>query len=263
MKYGYMRYVVSGFGVLFVAFAVFFAVPEDCRADLEGIVGAWLLDDISGGIAKDASGNGHDGEVIDAAETDGKFGNALEFGPANTSVIIPHSDDLTLEVFTVMGWVRTEGHSAWQTIMTKTGEDEGAQPRNYGIFVVPNDGGIHFSLNITKLNSAAGLVDNGEWHLVVMTRDEDGILIGYIDGEEVVNGASQPPGVNEEDLSIGAGGGGTRYWLIGAVDEVAIFDNALSADEIGQLMDEGLGFALAVSSSGKLAATWGGIKVEY
>lgn len=237
---------------------------EDCNAAPEGLVSAWLLDEGDGDIARDASGNGHDGEVRNANWVEGKFGNALEFGPADSAVVIPHSDDFTLEFFTVTGWVKCEDQGAWQTIMTKTGEDEAAQPRNYGIFVVPNDGGIHFSLQggNTKIDSQEKVTD-GEWHLVVMTRDEDGTLRGYIDGVNVVEGGSDVPGVNDEDVSIGAGGGGVRYWLIGSVDEVAIFDRALSEAEINGLMEGGLALVLAVNSSEKLTATWGKIRVGY
>ena len=100
-------------------------------------------------------------------------------------MVILHSDDFTLEVFTIAGWVKCKNHGAWQTIITKTGENEGAQPRTYGTFVVPNNGGIHFSLQggNTKINSA-GQVTDGNWHYVVMTRDKKGKMRGYIDSKE-------------------------------------------------------------------------------
>ncbi len=44
-----------------------------------------------------------------------------------------------------------------------------------------------------------------------MTRDDAGMLRGYIDGAKVVEGASTKPGVNDADVSIGADGGGVRY----------------------------------------------------
>ncbi len=261
MNSKYSSYFVFGFGCLFFACLFLLVSSEDCSAELEGLVGAWLLDE-DGDVAKDASGNGHDGAIINAKSVAGKFGKALEFGPADSDVVIPHSDDFTLEFFTITGWVKTEGHAVWQTIVTKTGADEAAQPRNYGMFIIPNDGGIHFSLQTTKINSVE-TVDDGNWHFVVMTRDENEFLRGYIDGVQVVEGVSVAPGENNEGVSIGAGGGGVRYWLIGSVDEVAIFDRALSEAEINELMNKGLQAVLAVSASGKLAATWGDIKVIY
>ena len=98
-----------------------------------------------------------------------------------------------------------------------------------------------------------------KWHYVVITRDKKK-LRGYIDGKKVVEGDSQKPGENDEDVSVGAGGGGVRYQLIGAVDEPAIFDRALSEAEINELMDNGMQAVLAVNTSNKLAITWGNIK---
>lgn len=247
--------------VLMITTFVIASAIQRSHAELEGLVGAWLLDEGKGNVAKDASGNGHDGEIRKTKWVDGKFGKALELGPNDSAVVIPHSDDLTLEFFTITGWVKCEINGAWQTIVTKTGQDEGAQPRNYGTFVVPNNGGIHFSLQggNTKINSVE-TVTGGKWHFVVMTRDKKGMLRGYIDGKQVVEGDSQKPGENDEAVTIGAGGGGTRYWMIGAVDEVAIFDRALSEGEILTLMNDGLEKASAVDASGKLAITWGAIK---
>lgn len=259
MKKVYKFTIISVFWCLILYLSIF-NPPHICNAASEGLVAAWLLDEGSGDVVKDSSGNGHDGEIRGAKWVAGQFGKALEFD-GKSAVVIPHDNKLTLEFFTVTGWIKCENQGAWQTIMTKTGEDETAQPRNYGTFVVPNDGGIHFSLQggNTKINSVEKVTD-GKWHFVVMTRDDEGMLRGYIDGAKVVEGASAAPGVNEEDVSIGACGGGTRYWLFGSVDEVAIFDRALSGDEINNLMKSGLQKFASVDTTGKLSITWGFLK---
>ena len=259
MNLKHRNYLIFSFGCLIFTCIFFFVSSGKSQAGPEGLVGAWLFDEGKGNVAKDASGNGHDGEIRKAKWVDGKFGKALEFN-GDGAVVIPHSDDFTLEFFTITGWVKCKNHGAWQTIITKTGENEGAQPRNYGTFVIPNNGGIHFSLQggNTKINSAEQVTDE-KWHYVVITRDKKK-LRGYIDGKKVVEGDSQKPGENDEDVSIGAGGGGVRYWLIGAVDEPAIFDRALSEAEINELMDNGMQAVLAVNTSNKLATTWGNIK---
>jgi hypothetical protein len=258
------KHFIFSFGYLFLCCIFFFDILAASHAKLEGLVGAWLFDEGKGDVTKDASGNGHDGEVRNAKWVEGKFGEALEFN-GDGAVVIPHSDDFTLEIFTITGWVKCELHAEWQTIITKTGEDEGAQPRNYGTFVRPNHGGIHFSLQggNTKINTENEKVTDGKWHYVVMTRDQKGMLRGYIDGEQVVEGDSQEPGVNDEDVSIGSGGGGTRYWLIGTVDEPAVFDRALSEAEINGLMNNGLQKSLSIDVSGKLATSWSNIKLGY
>lgn len=49
------------------------------------------------------------------------------------------------------------------------------------------------------------------------------------------------------------------YTWDGMINEVAIFNKALTQDEIKDIMEKGLK-PTAVSPSGKLAATWGRIK---
>lgn len=48
----------------------------------------------------------------------------------------------------------------------------------------------------------------------------------------------------------------------GIIDEVAIFNVALTEDDIKYIMTEGLGVILAVSQSGKLTTTWADIKQQ-
>ena len=47
--------------------------------------------------------------------------------------------------------------------------------------------------------------------------------------------------------------------MVGLVDEVAIYNRALSVDEINQDMENGVFFA--VSPNDKLATTWGKLKM--
>ena len=46
----------------------------------------------------------------------------------------------------------------------------------------------------------------------------------------------------------------------GIIDEVVIFNVALTADDLQSIMTQGLAAATAVELRGKLAITWGAIK---
>ena len=67
---------------------------------------------------------------------------------------------------------------------------------------------------------------------------------------------------SDKSLSFGVRGDTKDvHWMMGTLDEAAIFDEALSEEEIQNIMDSGLQAAvLAVSSSGRLATTWGSMK---
>ena len=83
-------------------------------------------------------------------------------------------------------------------------------------------------------------------------------------------------GVNPRDLAtvLNNGGIGTigtimngdeaeEAYIFGQIDEISIYDRALSADEVQQNNDAATqaSGATAVDSAGKLALTWGAIKL--
>ena len=259
MNTKHKNHLIFSFGCLIFTSIFFFAFSGKSHAGPEGLVGAWLFDEGKGNVAEDVSENGHDGKINGAEWVDGKFGKALKFD-GDGAVVIPHSEDLTSETYTIAAWVKCKNQGTWQTVISKTHETEGPSTRNYSIFVWPNTGVIHTHAGPGGAVNSTEKITDGNWHYVVSTRDKEGKRRGYIDGKKVVEGDSQKPGENDEDVSVGAGGGGVRYWLIGAVDEPAIFDRALSEAEINELMDNGMQAVLAVNTSNKLATTWGNIK---
>lgn len=83
----------------------------------------------------------------------------------------------------------------------------------------------------------------------------------YVDGEVTYSeesGNPVAPAQNTSAVTIGTWGG--EAWT-GSVDEVRLWDRALSADEIKASMDQdATSFLTPVEPQGKLATTWGNIK---
>ena len=52
------------------------------------------------------------------------------------------------------------------------------------------------------------------------------------------------------------------YGFVRLVDEVVVFDRAISEDEVNELKDSGLVVAMAVDARGKLALQWAGLKSD-
>ena len=58
---------------------------------------------------------------------------------------------------------------------------------------------------------------------------------------------------------------GDQGFAEGIIDDVAIFNVALSEDDVKDIMDQGVGMAagiLSVSPKGRLASVWGDIKTK-
>lgn len=106
-----------------------------------------------------------------------------------------------------------------------------------------------------------GVISANEWtQIAIVNTGEE--FINYVNGEEVNreafgegNGATTYVGLGWDGVQ-----GGESY--DGAVDDVAVFDEALSADDIARFADGTVGEALSVDPQGKTAVSWGLLKLE-
>ena len=106
------------------------------------------------------------------------------------------------------------------------------------------------------------VVADSEWHHVAGVCDNTKAQVyvdGALKGESAIGGQ---PDTHSSPLTIG---GSVINSYQGLIDEVGLFNVALTEDDIKIIMTEGLEKATgiaAVSSAGKLAATWAGIKAQ-
>ena len=84
----------------------------------------------------------------------------------------------------------------------------------------------------------------------------------YVDGEldfvQVLSGVVQ---IDPTTLAIGAGYWNNGEYFAGVIDEVRIYNRALSEDEVKQNY-EVRSNTIAVGSTGKFCGTWGKIKLD-
>jgi len=256
--------------VCLIVASLIVTVPGFAKIGSEDIVGIWLLDDGSGKVAKDSSDNGNDGEIFGAVWTDGKFGKALEFDGVDNHVdmldvnkIPTGSDPRTITV-----WFYTEvsGGTYKNNISSIVQQAEDANgagkffciaSRFYGTETIGLWG------NSRNVLGEDGEVELETWNFAAVTYDGSTTKV-YINGEERMSGtpALDTSGAHKNNFYIARQNeSGWNGVFNGIVDEIGFFNRALTADEIKDIMNRGLGPAAlglaAVSSSGKLAAKWG------
>ena len=261
-----MYRIITSFAISLIVFAgMATSVPRALSADLlEDAVGIWLLDEKDGTTVHDSSENENHGEMQGGKGkwVKGQFGNALELNGTGEFVEVPDSDSLDLEEqVTMICWFNWAGSGdGWQTFFSKG--PMGGLDENYALFI--NTGGrhTHFCTNAggrNCLNSPVNAFEPNEWHHTAATYDGER-KITYLDGKEVQNDPLSGKLVTNDDyLGIGFRQGSSHYWK-GMLDDMAVFSRALSADEVKDIMDNGLESLMAVQPNDKLATMWGKIK---
>jgi hypothetical protein len=262
---------ITAFGLGCAAAGMLLAGMASAAPDANTVAGIWLFD----GDADDASVNGNHADFQNGAKTaaGGRFGEALSLDGENDFVLVPSSASLesTAEEWTGMAWINlvqreadaaaqccSDDHliyaftAAWHNLFLVFGPGRGA-----------NQGKVEAgSLELApQWMSGPTVVEDDSWHHLAYTYDGSTKTIwvdGVVDVDQAAGGTTN---LIAMDMSIG--GTATERWAHGLIDEVALFNVALSAADIGAIKDDGLGktFGLTpVDPQGKAAMTWGVLK---
>jgi hypothetical protein len=216
------------------------------------------FDEGAGSVAKDSSSFGNDCTLNgNPVWIDGKFGKALEFDGATWGEVA-HSDSLNLtDAMTIEAWVNLdEGGEAIQSAVEKGSAWIDGE---YNLAALYNDGSILQMKDLPEEcndDNIGSSIQDQQWHFLVGTWD-GGVLKSYIDGSlDAEMSCAGTILTNDEPLFIGARGGKERF-LLGVLDEIKIYNYALSEAEIVKDMENPI---TAVEPNGKLATTWSIIK---
>ena len=188
--------------------------------------------------------NGNDGKLTgDATYAPGMVGQAFSLDGAGDFVIVPDSSSLNpIEAITVDAWVFVTGTQGERDIVSKDGEGFDRQ------HLVTASSSNRFRAYIGVAGTAAfqnfsgaTLVQLNTWYHVAMTYDGATLKLyvnGVLDGSKPVSG---PIITTTQPVRIGGGSPpGTNPWYFpGLIDEVEIFNRALSGAEIQSIYDAG------------------------
>jgi hypothetical protein len=204
-----------------------------------GIVLALGFNEASGATtANDASGLGHHGTVGEAQFVAGRFGNALSFDGLNDWVTVADSAALDLSsAMTLEAWVKPSAAGGWRTVLLKEGTG------NMAYEMYSNNPDIsrpaaYFTTAGGTLRAATGtaVLPTNAWTHLAATYDGTNMRF-YVNGVLVRDVLRSGSILNTAGpLHIG----GNQVWggefFAGLIDEVRIYNRALSAAEIGSDM---------------------------
>jgi len=201
-------------------FTIAFTIAGASAAAPAGAVAAYGLDEGSGTLVSDGSGQGNNGRVIGATWTQGRYGGGLRFDGIDSRVSGPV---VTLgPAFTMMAWVNNTSNAPYETVITVGS--------NRDLFL--SSGVMTLFANGQELAFAPAVPNNGWQHLAV-TYDGTS-LRAYVNG--LLWGV--PVAIRLDPISdalqLGSWNSGTSntdFWQ-GSLDEVRVYNRSLTASEI-------------------------------
>lgn len=260
-----MKKIFAMIAIAFLFFPMLSAHASLTWQPGSGCVGYWNFDESSGTVAHDSSGNGNYGTLQNTPIwVDGRYGEALSFDGSSTYVQIPDSSslDVTANV-TVEAWVYprayvdSAGHNS--AIVSRTDTMGG---HIYVLSIYPNNHKVSYSVNPSpdEAASTANLTLNA-WTFLAMTYNSSYVSL-YINGT-FDSGYAQSGAIETTTnwLAIGCaptgpyGGAGTYAYFNGTIDDVILYNKALTQKEIANDMNHGLQSILLAPSTGFASTT--------
>jgi hypothetical protein len=225
---------------MITAMAAMFAMASTSASAAILPIGIWHFNASSGTEVADASGHHHTGTLEGgAAWSAGRFQGAVSLNGQSAAVKIPASSTLEPSNITVSTWLDATNPGSFRYVLAKGAN--GCIAASYALYTGPN-GGLEFYVAGSQgasygVSPEAGTgIWNGQWHNVVGTYDGSTVRL-YLDGQQVGSGTAYGtpigyPAVSSNDLLIGNFPGCAELGFRGRVDEVKLFDRAMSTTEI-------------------------------
>jgi alpha-L-arabinofuranosidase len=198
----------------------------------------WAFDEGSGTAAHDSSGNGHTGTLVGAGWADGVVGpHSLAVTPLS-SMDAPAGVVDTTRGFSVSAWVRLDSLAGYQTFVSV----DGTNLSGFFLQLRADSGTFAFTVPTSDSTASGGAVAYAPWtpsthvwyHLVGVDDQAEGQLRLYVNG--LLQAVTPIAGTWRADGHTAVGRGffnrGQVDWVDGQIDDVQLFQQALTSDQV-------------------------------
>jgi PKD repeat protein len=259
---------ISASGSATQAFTIEVSTALICPVD---ILSYWKLDESSGSTFADFVGGNHASCTGGSCPgfTEGRVNGALVFDGVDDGLDVAHDPTLNWgngDSFSIEAWVKTSQNCSGNKVFV--GKHSGAANWWLGCGGSSNNAMLYLrdSTGISVQLQGTSTINDGKWHHLVAIRDSSvNKNLLYVDGnlEGMVDGAYAGTFSNNQKLTIGYFN--NQYRVAGVIDEVALYNKALTADAIEQHYENGLsgagycseGTAPTITSTPVITATVG------
>ncbi len=213
---------------------------EPVLPDEASLVAYYPLD----GDASDAAGN-HDGTISGTPDfMEGYQGQAIDLASNATVpqyVSVPYSEDFALNSFTVAAWINVNDLDALRAILgTRFNSDNTFDLKVEATRVHGDigDGSVWLNTSVDIDAAHGGVVSIGDWHHIAYAIDDAADTADlYLDGVLATTVTfSGTPLLMKADQELRIGNASGTEYMNGRIDEVRIYNRALSPAEVAGLV---------------------------
>ncbi|MEW5924403.1 MAG: LamG-like jellyroll fold domain-containing protein, partial [Candidatus Zixiibacteriota bacterium] len=207
-----------------------------CEAISSDLAGYWSLDEGTGTIAIDHSGNGNNGSFVsEPVWCDGIIDHALDFDGIDDYIQVPDAPSLDITGYgiTFMAWVKSPLFTNYAWVIGKSGL--GGWSDMAWWLLTRTDGAIRYAIksdNSTMEREVTANLTTNTWYHLAVTYDASYMRL-YVDGI-VIDSCAKSGQMNANDglLLIGLDGFNPSNHFNGIIDEVKLYNRSLSKLEI-------------------------------
>ena len=214
------------------------------------------------GSAADVTGNGNNGSLQGSPTfVSGLFGaQAISLNGSSQYVTVPYAADLgNINNWTVSAWVNLgSSPSATSGILgTRFGSDNTYDLKLNGNSGVHSDIGNGGSWLNTTADANSTTINSSTWYYVTETVTSGGSYAIYLNGSVISSGTGTftgTPLLMKSSESMGIGEDYNGEYFKGSLQNVAVFNQALSASQVAVLYSNGVGAGILPATPMQIAA---------
>jgi hypothetical protein len=208
-----------------------------------GLVGWWPFN----GNANDESGNGHNGSLINSqnglnftSDRNNFTSSAIQLnsntnGSQSPYIDIANTSGIIMDFYTVNFWVNADNYDQAAEIINKGSDQNSFFSRFQGL------NGVAFGSVPSYVNYSMPIATSS-WHMYTFVRDNLGVGKLYLDGILLYSQNISIPTNNADNFAFGlmpsGGSNGSYYPFKGKLDDIGIWNRALSDQEISNVYTE-------------------------
>jgi hypothetical protein len=198
-------------------------------------VAAYSFENGAGVTVTDTTGKGHTGTIREATWTAGRTGQGLSFDGVNDWVTIDDVTDLRLTTaMTLEAWVNPTKVDGWRTVIMK----ERAGELAYALYSSGLNRPSAYLLGGSATSGSA--ITANTWTHIAATYDATTVRL-FVNGVQRAT-AARTNGLAPSAGALRLGGNGVwSEWFAGKLDDVRIYDKALTAAQITADMNTPVG----------------------